>query len=165
MAQEWNIQPRDSRCHQCQNPFADGQRCYSSLFFDAGEYVRADLCERCDPDFATQPQALSTWQGVYHEPPPPREEVLKKETAESLLRRMMEESDEHKAPLIYILALMLERKRILIEKSTRLDASGALLRLYEHRHTGEAFVVPDPQLQLAELEQVQKQVALLSGAR
>ena len=48
-------------------------------------------------------------------PPPEPEEALKKETAESLLRRIMTKEDETKINLVYILAVMLERKRILVD--------------------------------------------------
>ena len=40
----------------------------------------------------------------------------------------------------------------------------SLTRIYEHVKTGEVFVVPDPQLRLDQVEQVQMQVAGLLGA-
>ena len=33
------------------------------------------------------------------------------------------------------------------------------MRIYEHAKTGEVFVIPDPELKLAQVEEVQMQVA------
>jgi hypothetical protein len=60
---------------------------------------------------------------------------------------------------------MLERKRILKEVEVKRDADGRITRIYEHSKSGEVFVIPDPELRLDEIEQVQSQVAgLLSPA-
>jgi hypothetical protein len=61
----------------------------------------------------------------------------------------------------YLLAVMLERKRILKEVEVKRAEDGALTRIYEHGKSGEVFVVPDPQLRLDEIEQVQDEVAAL----
>ena len=39
--------------------------------------------------------------------------------------------------------------------------SSAITRIYEHTKTGEVFVIPDPQLRLDQIEQVQQEVAAL----
>ncbi len=97
-------------------------------------------------------------------PAPPPEETLKKETAESLLRQFMEDEDASRRNAIYILAVMLERRRTLVEKDVQVRKDGIKVRVYEHRKTGETFLVPDPELRLAELGHVQEEVvALLSG--
>jgi hypothetical protein len=62
----------------------------------------------------------------------------------------------------YILALMLERKRLLKEVETK-EADGGLTRIYEHVKTGELFIIPDPQLRLDQMAEVQSQVAELLG--
>jgi hypothetical protein len=106
---------------------------------------------------------LSSWQGVYRVPPPEPEEPLKKETAESLLRRLMEDVEDAAAGVIYILAVMLERNRIFIERDVQPREDGTLLRIYEHKKTGETFLVPDPRLRLGELEEVQQRVVEMLG--
>ena len=37
--------------------------------------------------------------------------------------------------------------------------------MYEHRHTGDVFLIPDPELKLAELEKVQEEVVLMLGGK
>ena len=76
---------------------------------------------------------------------------------------MVESGPDH-ANARYILALMLERKRLLREVEVKRGEDGSLTRIYERAKTGEVFVIPDPQLRLDQVEQVQMQVANLLGA-
>lgn len=165
MAQEWDIKPRASTCTRCEKAFDDGERCYSALVLDEASYRREDLCDVCRQENEPEQSILvSTWQGIFIKPPPPPEEPLKKENAESLLRRLMED-DEANGNVIYILAVMLERKKVLIEKAVKSNEDGTSLRVYEHRVTGETFLIPDPHLQLDQLETVQQEVVeRLGGA-
>ena len=98
-------------------------------------------------------------------PPPPPEEALKKETAESLLRQLIEKEDPAHANTIYILAVMLERRRILVERDVQIREDGSKLRVYEHKKTGEMFLILDPELKLAELELVQEEVVIMLGGK
>ena len=58
----------------------------------------------------------------------------------------------------YILAVMLERKRILRVKD-QIKTDGQRIFVYEHPKTGDVFTIPDPDLQLNQLETVQRDVA------
>ena len=73
-------------------------------------------------------------------------------------------SNNPPANACYVLAAMLERKRVL--KQVKIESRGATrVLIYEQGSTGDVFVVPDPQLRLDELETVQNEVAqLLRGA-
>ena len=163
MAQDWDIKPRSDSCSTCDRQFADGEKYQSALFFDDEGYWRGDYCEACWAEHEGE-TPLSTWEGVFRLPPPPPEEPLKKETAESLLRKLMEE-DEPRAGVIYILAVMLERKKILSEKDVQTDDEGEMVRIYAHRKTGETFVIPDPRLRLDELDHVQAEVVGMLGEK
>jgi hypothetical protein len=97
-------------------------------------------------------------------PVPP--EPLPKENAEELFRRLVAAADRANANACYVLAAMLERKRVLKQIQTEHGDHGRVL-IYEHAKTGDVFVVPDPQLRLDELGDVQTEVAQLlqsSGA-
>ena len=64
--------------------------------------------------------------------------------------------------MIYILALMLERKRLLRQTAAQTDpASDQRILFYEHVKTGETFVVLDPGLKLDQLDAVQREVGEL----
>ena len=163
MSQDWDIKPRSPACQKCETPFADQQPYYTRLSFGKDGYERFDCCEPCWPKLEATPRC-SSWKGVFKAPPPPPESVLKKETAETLLRKLIQDGAESKKNTVYILALMLERQRLLVETEVTTREDGSRVLLYEHRKTGEAFAIPDPQLRLDQLEHVQKEVAeMLAG--
>lgn len=160
--EEWDIKERSKACMACSRPFADQEGLFSKLEHGAEGYTRADYCEPCWPT-VDKSRALSIWRSVFRPPPPPPEEPLKKETAESLLRRLVETENPANRNTIYILAVMLERRRVLIEKDVQTREDGIKVRVYEHRHTGDVFLIPDPELRLDELEHVQKEVVAMLG--
>jgi len=152
---EWYIQPRSQICSACQQPFADKQTYHTLLSSTATGYERRDLCPTCFPA-ASRDGVVSYWQGEYKLPAPPPPEAIHKDTAETWLRKLVEVKDPGQASACYILAVMLERKRILKHRDTVED-----VLIYEHAVTGESFAVPDPHLRLDQLEEVQRQVAEL----
>lgn len=160
MNSEWNIKARGETCGRCGKAFQDEQPFMSRLVFAAEGYQRLDACLGCWQE-NDKDGALSVWKSVFKLPPPPPPEPLKKETAESLLRQLMETDDPAQCNVIYILAVMLERRRVLVERDVQIRPDGLKVRFYEHRKTGETFVIPDPELRLAELESVQHDVLIL----
>ena len=58
---------------------------------------------------------------------------------------------------------MLERKQLLKEIEVKRIDDGSLTRIYEHAKTGEVFIIPDPQLRMDQVADVQQQVAGLLG--
>lgn len=157
---EWDIQPRSSICTACQSPFADKANYHTLLAFDSEGYRRRDLCDACITG-ASRDGVVSYWQAEYKMPAPPPPEPIQKETAETLLKKLVEAADPGRSAAGYILAVMLERKRILKHRDTIQDEKGAELLVYEHARTGESFTLPDPHLRLDQLEEVQQQVAEL----
>ncbi len=163
-AQDWQIKPRGHACAACARPFADGEAFVSRLYREGADYVRDDRCAVCAADAAPD-GLLSLWRTVYRAPPPPAPEPVRRETAEALLRRHMERADAESRDAVFVLAVMLERRRVLVEREVQARPDGERLRVYEHRATGETFLVVDPGLRLDDLERVQARVvALLGGA-
>ena len=109
---EWDIQSRSHACTGCRQGFADKQAYHTLLSFGADGYQRRDLCAACFLQ-ANREGVLSYWQGEYKVPPPPPPEAIQKDTAETLLRKLVAANDPAQAGACYILAVMLERKRIL----------------------------------------------------
>jgi hypothetical protein len=161
---EWNIQSRAHACQACSRHFADQQPYHTVLFDLRSEIQRLDLCEPCwkgEGDGARDRKGfISHWQGVYEAPPPAPPEAIQKENAESLLRKLIELDDPKFAAARFILAVMLERKRILKVKE-QLQREGGRVFVYEQPRTGDVFTIPDPNLQLNQLEAVQRDVAQL----
>jgi len=92
--------------------------------------------------------------------PPAPVEAIQKENAETLLRKLIEANDPKHAAASYILAVMLERKRVLkVKEQIRME--GKRIFIYEQPRTGDVFTIPDPDLQLNQLDEVQRDVAQL----
>ena len=164
MNQDWNIQPCGGKCVRCDIVFTDKQPYMSTLAIEADGYQRRDFCESCwgIPDVGKL-VSHSAWKGFFRPPDAPPKEVLRKENAESLLRNYMETNDPSNKNVVYVLAVMLERKRIFVERDIQLKEDGTQVLVYEHRKTAEIFLIPDPRLKLAQLESVQTEVAALLG--
>ena len=161
---EWNIQSRARACAACSRPFADREAYHTLLFDETPDLRRSDICAACwqkqySEGARDRKGFISYWQGVYAAPPPP-EEAIKRETAESLLRKLIEVNDPQYIPAGFILAVMLERKRLLKVKE-QIVRDGQRVFIYEHPATGDLFTITDPALQLNQLEQVQRDVAAL----
>lgn len=160
MNTDWSIQSRADRCTVTGREFVDGEFFYTLLFDEKTGFRREDLCEEAWQQRNPEgPQPFSFWRSKYEAPAPAAPEALGKQTAEDLLRRYMAESTPEHANARYILALMLERKRLFKEVETRHGDDGSLTRIYEHTKTGEVFLIPDPQLHLDQIAEVQLQVA------
>jgi hypothetical protein len=129
------------------------------LYREGDGFRREDLSEEAWRDRNENIQPFSFWKTRFEPAPPPAPEPLAKENAEQLFRRLMLEPDPP-ANACFVLAVMLERKRVLKQVRTK-TANGDRLLIYEHRDNGDVFIVRDPQLRLNELERVQDEVANL----
>jgi len=161
---EWNIQSRAHVCQSCARPFADKQPYHTVLFDEKPGYERLDVCEACwtaqfSQGAANRKGFISHWQGVF-EIPAARPEPIQRENAESVLRKLVEQNDPKHGAACFILAVMLERKRVLKVKE-QLDRDGQRVFIYEQPKTGDVFTVADPNLGLVQLDQVQRDVAQL----
>jgi hypothetical protein len=160
LTQEWNIQPRAGVCAQTGEPFSRGERVYSALYWREGKYQRVDVRQAAWESRNDNIEPLSAWQADFIPAPPAAVEALKKDDAESLLRRLMTEGEAGTRNARYILALMLERKKVL-RQIERQRQDGRSTLVYEHLPTGEVWLIDDPGLKLGELAGVQDEVAQL----
>lgn len=163
MAQDWDIKPRGTACTACNAAFADKQSYHSALTFGEQGYARADYCATCWTGTEVAAKAYSAWQGVFRMPPPEPEEPLRRENAEALVRRLIAEEPEARSTVIFILMVMLERTRVVVERDVQTRQDGGLIRIYEHKKSGETFVVVDPGLRFEQLEEVEREVMELLG--
>lgn len=161
---EWNIQSRAHACEACGKSFTDKESYHTLLVDEKQDFRRSDICAGCwQKQFSQGARErkgfISYWHGVYVAPTP-APEPIHKDTAESLLRKLIELNDPRYIPAGYILAVMLERKRLLKVKE-QVVRDGRRVFVYEHPKTGDLFTIIDPALQLDQLEEVQRDVAAL----
>jgi len=162
LPEEWAIKHRADACAVTHRPFAPGECFYTLLFHDADGYRREDLSEEAWRSRNENIQPFSFWKSRYEPLPAPPAEPLAKENAEQLFRRLIA-SDNPPANACYVLAAMLERKRVIKQIKTEENASRRVL-IYEHGETGDVFIVSDPRLRLDQLESVQNEIAQLLHA-
>ncbi len=133
------------------------------LWDERSDFRRSDVCDACWQSKFNEARErknfISCWQGVYEAPAPPTDPI-KKETAETLLRKLIELNDPVYGPAAYILAVMLERKRLLKVRE-QVVRDGHRVFIYEQPGTGDVFTITDPNLRLDQLDQVQREVAAL----
>lgn len=167
MSQEWNIRCRGHVCTICQKPLVDKTPVVSALHEIAGGYERFDCHPECWKTAERDWEPFSQWDGVYQAPVrEERQEPLKKEDAGELLRQLVTMDDPAMKNVVYVLAVMLERSKILVERDAKELEDGSIRRVYEDRKQGDTFVILDPRLRLENLSEVQQQVvALLSGTK
>ncbi len=167
MAQDWNLRSRAHVCSICQKPLEDNSAVVSVLKETGGVYERQDCHPECWKAAPRDWEPFSQWDGVYLKPvKEEKREPLKKEDAGELLRQLVTLEDPAMKNVVYVLAVMLERSKILVERDAKPQDDGTILRVYEDRKNGDTFVILDPRLRLENLGEVQQQVvALLSGTK
>ncbi len=159
LANDWPIKHRADACAVTNRPFHEGEQFYTLLFREGNGFRREDLSEEAWAARNENIRPFSFWRTRYEPPPAAPPEPLAKENAEELLRRLLAENRQPNA--CYVLAAMLERKRVLKPIKTAPAQDGGRVLVYEHAKSGDVFIVPDVQLRLDELESVQTEVAAL----
>lgn len=161
---DWNIQSRGHHCFVTGRAFAEGEPFHTVLLDQRHGFERLDVCLEAwhthGPEILARPNLVSQWRGIYHAPPAAPPDPIKRDDAESLLRKLLERGEESHAAACFILAVMLERKRLLKVKG-QLREGGRRVFIYEHPASGDVFTVADPDLQLDQLAAVQHDVARL----
>lgn len=160
----WHLRSRARQCSATGTPFIEGQPIITAIFPDpeSSGYLRKDFLEDAWKQRGEEDETpFSSWRTTYSpivisENP----QAVTKQGAEELLRSLVEEDQEHTENTRYILALMLERQKLLRETDSQ-PTAGGILRIYEHRKTGEVFIVKDPNIALDQVEKIQEEVILL----
>ena len=165
---DWKIKPRSGMCAQTQKRFEDGEVFYTVIFDDTESdgFIRRDFSEAVWKEMSGgfDPPPFSFWKSVYKAPAQVEEEkTFKQNSIEAMLHRMIEEDRPATENARYILALMLERKKILLPTETK-DTDNRKLLFYEHKDTGSVYIVADPGLHLEEVGAIQEEVAELLAA-
>jgi hypothetical protein len=160
-AESWHVRSRSRECCRTQRPFNDGETIVTALYPDpeSSGYVRRDICLdawKSEEEGAEKP--FSFWKTTFSAPVGNENAAAdEKLSPEEVLHRLVGEDEDHTENTRYILAVMLERRKILRETDSQITPNG-ILRVYEHRKSGEVFLIRDPNIPLAEVESIQKEV-------
>jgi len=157
MQADWEIKSRAHVCARTGAEFQPGETFFTMLVREGDGFRREDLSEAAWESRNDNIQPFSFWRSKYEPPPPPSPEPLPRDDAESLLRRLVAENDPAYANVRFILALMLERKRML----RPMESQDEDMLVYEHVATGETIVLANPHLNFDQIPAVQKEVSAL----
>src|SRR5258708_8892058 len=160
MLAEWEIKARSHACARTQAPFKGGETMWKMVLREKHGFRREDVSEAAWDQIKETVQPFSFWRSKYQAPPETPPEPMQKESVEALLRRLLDEDRPEYLNTRYVLAAMLERKKILKPVDVRETGSEKIL-VYEHAESGEAFLIVDPELRLDQLDAVQNEVAAL----
>lgn len=153
--ENWNIKKVSSNCHKSNELFLDNEEIISELVFENGILERRDYKYQ---HYDSNKKNISSWKTVFNIPKP-KEEIIKQDSIEDILRKKLSLENDDNINLIFILVIMLERKKILIEKSIGYNEENKKIRIYEHKKTKESFIIIDPELSLNEIEPLKKEVS------
>ncbi len=161
---DWKIRSRNPKCEHTGKDFVDGEEFYTCIFEDTESdgFVRRDFSESVWDEVKKKlnPKPFSRWKSVFEVPVVKSDsDAIQDNSAEGMLRRMLDEDDPTTENTRYILAVMLERKKTLLPVDVKETETRRLL-FYEHKDSGDVFIVADPQLKLDEIESIQAEVAL-----
>jgi len=126
---EWRFGRKSPACGACAKPFPHEAPFHSAIWLDAGGFRRSDLCDAC---FAAVPEPpYSHWRTAIPKPAA-KARAFDLGLAAEFLRRLAGEGDASKAPLAYLLALLLVRKRAVRILDLQQDARGPRVRVEFH---------------------------------
>lgn len=164
LAESWHVRSRSRECASTQRAFTDGEIIVTALFPDpeSSGYLRRDYCLDAWKNLPNDTEKpFSFWKTKFSAPTSNEsKDPVEKLSAEEILVRLVQEDEDHTENTRYILAVMLERQKILRETDSQRTPNG-ILRVYEHRKTSEIYLIRDPDIPLSEVEAVQNEVFIL----
>lgn len=164
---DWRLKPRAQRCTACGRPFAPGGMGHSLLMPDSdGGFDRRDLCPGCFSALSDTDRSAASAAWTFTIPAASASRKTASETAhrasaETVLRVLTERGDPRDRASIYVLALLLERGKHIVERQVSTDGGGRRIHVYEFRGSGELISVTEPDFGDIDLTAVQRQVAAL----
>ena len=164
LAESWHVRSRSRECAATQRAFTDGETIVTALFPDpeSSGYLRRDYCLDAWKNLpADAEKPFSFWKTTFSGPSTVETtDHTERLSPEELLIRLVQEDEDHTENTRYMLAVMLERQKLLRETDSQRTPNG-ILRVYEHRKTGEVYLIRDPDIPLSQVEAVQNEVFLL----
>lgn len=122
---DYRLRPLGTTCAASGQPLEPGQSCVSALLDDDGQHTRLDFAAEA---WDGPPEHCVGW---WRRTVPPAEEKARTLDVESLMERLeqlAEEDAPHQAPLMYVMALwLMRRRRLRLQGSEVIDGVSRLL--------------------------------------
>ena len=171
---EWKITKFGQSCALCSKKIEIGEICCSALF-DPGmqdgkptpDFARRDYCVAC---FEAHPPEGMYYYWKLAAPDPsvkasPKKQVLDVDSVLDFFRRLASDPDPTKRPLAFVLALMLDRKKVLKFTGEKRGSDGDSVLVFAMRRGGggETFELIPPGLDENELAAASAEINQLLG--
>jgi len=88
-------------------------------------------------------------------------EPIERDIVQRLLDRFIDSEEPAHVRVCFILALLQERKKILLVRGRGRDPDSGPYTIYEHRERGDTLIIRDPELTLSEAEAVEAEIKAL----
>jgi len=162
---DWSIRPRADTCAGSGRKFSDGEVVYTVLVAGEGGMERKDYAQEIWGKEENRPTYFCFWKGKFQLAPPKVEKEPPAARAEAELRRRLSQPVQSQSPearVIFLFALLLERKKVLMVRERTQGPEGRVT-VYEHKTTGEVILVPEPEVKLSEVDQLRAEVEALAA--
>lgn len=157
---EYQIQPNTRRCTATGRELKAGERYYTALLEESGQFVRQDFCTEAWQ--GPPPHAFSYWRGsvpLANEAAKPR---FDDDLLEECFQRLEGQPEPSRVNFRYVVALLLiRRKRLRFEQTVEQDGVEQL-EVCSVR-TGARTLVVNPQLTDEQIAEVQAEVFRVLG--
>lgn len=163
---DWQIQSMSKDCKFCGLAFIRNQRVRTVLLRAQEGFERIDLCDKCwelhwKDELKRPAEFISSWSTIYRSASPRRQ--MNKDAIERILRELLTGSENINEGLCYILALILEQKKVFRLKGELIEGERIFLQ-YENIKSGELFIVPYPKLDWSKMPELELQIERLLKA-
>lgn len=142
-------------CSRCKKEFAESEEYYAVLLERGEEFVRYDFCLNCWSS-ELEAESFSFWRGRIPQKDRPAKVFVDNNILMDLFREIVAKEDEGKAGFLFVLSLMLMRKRLLRIVSTSYDESGRELWTVRLQGDDNEYRLVNPELTDEDIERIKE---------
>ncbi|TET31819.1 MAG: hypothetical protein E3J72_21280 [Planctomycetota bacterium] len=153
---DYKISRTTRTCAKCEAAFSRGDSFFSTVMDTTEGFQRMDFCPKCWEAVADdeKKKLFSFWKAGIRPKGAPKHRKLDMETAKEFFIRLHGSADADKKNFLYLLTLLILRKRGLVHKTTIREDGGEVLVLHFPKEEDTLYYVKSPPLDEAALEAV-----------
>jgi hypothetical protein len=168
---DWKIERIRDRCAECAAPFVHDQRVFSvvdlALVDNAERIVRRDLCARCGANRGApgSPASRALWWETRFQQQAPKKKKVDFDRLLRIFETWQKAPPKEQEALLYLITLLLVRKRYLRMVDLVTDGGREMLRLRKPGAAEQWYFTPAPLLTPADLPALRIQLEeLIDGS-
>ncbi len=160
---DYKISRSTRTCIACEKQFNEGEEYFAAIFEGPEQFLRKEFCAACwagDTGREAAEGSYSHWKVRVPEKPAERKHKLDVRAASTFFRRLAGSDEPHKRDFAYLLALLLMRKKVLVQRETTRNGEKDFMVL-RFRGEDEDYRTEDPHLPAEALERVKDDLGSL----